>query len=128
MQFALAGIALRMRTTNLVNVIGNSADVIEEGRRPNSTPPPVAAIEKWMREKPVKLRGPKGGFIKTTPQGLKNAAYSIARAIGKRGIVSYYHSIIVKIIEIVKIQPLLQTELGVMIVIIVCVLTNTCRC
>jgi hypothetical protein len=63
------------------------ADIIEEGRKPNSRMPPVSAIEKWMREKPLKLRGPKGGFVKTTPQGLRSAAFAIARAIGKRGIV-----------------------------------------
>jgi hypothetical protein len=40
-----------------------------------------------MREKPLKLRGPKGGFVKTTPEGLRKAAYAIARSIGKRGIV-----------------------------------------
>jgi hypothetical protein len=66
------------------------ADVVEEGRKPNSKPPPVKKIMEWMEEKPVRLRGPKGGFVKTTPEGLRSAAFAIAKAIGKRGIVGIH--------------------------------------
>jgi hypothetical protein len=66
------------------------ADVIEEGRRAGATPPPVGAIMEWMKQKPVRLRGPKGGFIKTTPKGLRSAAFAIARAIGERGVVGIH--------------------------------------
>lgn len=67
------------------------ADVIEEGRRAGATPPPVGAIIEWMKQKPVRLRGPKGGFIKTTPNALRQAAYQIAQAIGRRGIVGIHY-------------------------------------
>ena len=43
---------------------------VESGRRPNSTPPPVAPIKKWTKQKGI-------------PEG---AAYAIAKSIGKKGI------------------------------------------
>jgi hypothetical protein len=71
---------------------GQYADVIEFGRKPNSKMPPVAAIEKWIRMKPLKLRNKQGEFIKSTESAIKSAAYNIARSIGKNGIVgiNYY--------------------------------------
>jgi hypothetical protein len=71
---------------------GQYADVIEFGRKPNSKMPPVAAIEKWIRMKPLKLRNKQGEFIKSTESAIKSAAYNIARSIGENGIVgiNYY--------------------------------------
>jgi hypothetical protein len=71
---------------------GQYADVIEFGRKPNSRMPPVSAIEKWIRMKPLKLRNRQGEFIKSTESAIKAAAYNIARSIGKKGIegINYY--------------------------------------
>jgi hypothetical protein len=71
---------------------GQYADVIEFGRKPNSKMPPVAAIEKWIRMKPLKLRNRQGEFIKSTESAIKSAAYNIARSIGEKGIegINYY--------------------------------------
>jgi hypothetical protein len=71
---------------------GQYADVIEFGRKPNSKMPPVSAIEKWIRMKPLKLRNKQGEFIKSTESAIKSAAYNIARSIGKKGIegINYY--------------------------------------
>ena len=67
------------------------ADVIEEGRRPNSKPPPPSEILKWMRQKNIRLRSG-GGFVKETEANRARAAEDIARKIGKYGItgVHYY--------------------------------------
>ena len=43
---------------------------VDEGRKPNSTPPPVAPIKEWCRQKGI-------------DEGL---AYAIAKGIGKNGI------------------------------------------
>jgi hypothetical protein len=71
---------------------GQYADVIEFGRRPGAKMPPVAAIEKWIRMKPLKLRNRQGEFIKSTESAIKSAAYNIARSIGEKGIegINYY--------------------------------------
>jgi len=71
---------------------GQYADVIEFGRRPGARMPPVAAIEKWIRMKPLKLRNRQGEFIKSTESAIKSAAYNIARSIGENGIegINYY--------------------------------------
>ena len=71
---------------------GQYADVIEFGRKPNSKMPPVSAIEKWIRMKPLKLRNRQGEFIKSTESAIKAAAYNIARSIGEKGIegINYY--------------------------------------
>lgn len=71
---------------------GQYADVIEFGRKPNSKMPPVSAIEKWIRMKPLKLRNRQGEFIKSTENAIKSAAYNIARSIGEKGIqgINYY--------------------------------------
>lgn len=65
-------------------------DIIEEGRKPNSRMPPIEPIMEWMRQKPVRLKGPKGGFIRTTPKAMRAAAFAIAKAIGERGIVGIH--------------------------------------
>lgn len=88
------------------------ADVIDKGRRPNRKQPPTEAILKWMKIKGIKLRDSNNKILKKQPvmklktvkvkakgkRKAKNvkratdsrwnaAAYNIARAIGKRGIV-----------------------------------------
>jgi hypothetical protein len=62
--------------------------VIHDGRRKGATPPPIAPIEKWMKERKLRPRSKDGGFIK-----VKNidswrhyVAGKIARKIGKDGI------------------------------------------
>ena len=75
---------------------GQYADVIEFGRKPNSKMPPVSAIEKWIRIKPLKLRNRQGEFIKSTESAIKSAAYAIAKSIGINGIegIHYYQEAI----------------------------------
>jgi hypothetical protein len=71
---------------------GKYADVIEFGRRPGAKMPPVSAIEKWLKLKPIKLRNRQGEFIKSTESAIKSAAYAIAKSIGEKGIqgINYY--------------------------------------
>lgn len=75
---------------------GKYADVIEFGRRAGAKMPPVAAIEKWIRLKPLKLRNRQGEFIKATESNIKSAAFAIAKSIGKNGIegINYYQEAI----------------------------------
>lgn len=73
------------------------ADPVEFGRGKNKTPPPVSAIEAWIKQKPIRLQDKKkGGFAKMTPQKIRSAAFAIARKIGKDGIepVRYYRDAI----------------------------------
>lgn len=65
----------------------NYFKVVNDGRKKGKMPP-VSAIENWMKVKPVRLRNEKG-FIKQTPEGIKRAAYQIARSIGKNGIEAF---------------------------------------
>lgn len=71
---------------------GKYADVIEYGRKPGAKMPPVAAIEQWIRIKPLKLRNRQGEFIKSTESKIKSAAFAMAMSIGKNGIegIGYY--------------------------------------
>ena len=75
---------------------GRYADVIEYGRKPGAKMPPVSAIEKWIRIKPLKLRNRQGEFIKSTESAIKSAAFAIAKSIGENGIegISYYQDAI----------------------------------
>jgi hypothetical protein len=75
---------------------GNYADVIEYGRRPGARMPPVAAIEQWIKLKPLKLRNRQGEFIKSTQSAIQSAAFAIAKSIGENGIegISYYQDAI----------------------------------
>lgn len=43
---------------------------VDQGRKPNSTPPPVAPIKEWCRQKGIEV----------------SAAYAIAKSIGENGI------------------------------------------
>ena len=58
---------------------------VEEGRRPGSMPP-SSAIAKWIKDKPIKLRGGKGKFIKKTQANINSAAFGIAMHIKTYGI------------------------------------------
>lgn len=51
-----------------------------------SKQPPISAIRKWMKDKPIRLRDAKGGFITQTEEGKDSAAFLIGRAIKKNGI------------------------------------------
>ena len=75
------------------------ADVIEEGRRPNSTPPPIAPILAWIKIKKIKLRNvdapnvmQRSQFKKraTKPKDKDDELLLVARrmsiSIGKKGI------------------------------------------
>lgn len=71
------------------------AVVINDGRGANKRPPPVKAIELWLRRKGWFTKGVKaaGSLLKKSARagaesidrGIKSAAFAIARAIGKRG-------------------------------------------
>lgn len=68
---------------------GEAADYIRfviEGRRKGAKMPPPQAIDKWMRQKPIRLREKGKGFVKDTPQARRQAAFLIARGISKNGI------------------------------------------
>ena len=68
--------------------------VVEEGRRAERTPPPIAPLEKWIRKKGIKVRktfinsnGQKvSQFVKRTDVNIKSAAIAMSKSIGKRGI------------------------------------------
>lgn len=59
-----------------------------------SKAPPIDAIRKWMRVKPVRLRTKSGQFIEQTESRLNSAAYGIAQGIKRNGIVGlkYYQT------------------------------------
>jgi hypothetical protein len=68
------------------------ADVIEQGRRPNRTPPPIEPIYQWMKQKNIRLQKPGGkGFDKQTDEKLRSVAYLISRKIGKYGITGIHY-------------------------------------
>ena len=81
----------------------NYADVIEKGRRPNSTPPPIEPIIRWMRGRSldtkgnevkgrgIRLQGKGGGFVKQTDAGIRSAAFLISRKIGRYGITGIHY-------------------------------------
>lgn len=75
------------------------ADVIEEGRRPNSTPPPIQPILAWIKLKKIRLRNVdsenvmrRSQFKKraTEPKDREDELLKVARrmsiSIGKKGI------------------------------------------
>jgi hypothetical protein len=68
------------------------ADVIEQGRRPNRTPPPIEPIYQWMKQKNIRLQKQGGkGFDKQTDEKLRSVAYLISRKIGKYGITGIHY-------------------------------------
>lgn len=58
---------------------------VEQGRKPGSMPP-TSAIAKWIKDKPIKLRGPKGKFKAKTQSNVNSAAFGIAMNIKSYGI------------------------------------------
>ena len=58
---------------------------VEEGRRPGRMPP-VSAIAKWIKEKPIKIRGADGKFKSKSKANINSAAFGIAKSIGEFGI------------------------------------------
>lgn len=62
--------------------------VINDGRRPGQRPPPVEALELWVRRKVRIERGDRSRNTQSTPTEAeaRGIAYAIARAIGARGI------------------------------------------
>ena len=75
------------------------ADVIEEGRRPNSTPPPIAPILAWIKLKGIRLRNVDASNVMHRSQFKKKAstkkeqkdelllmARRMSISIGKKGI------------------------------------------
>lgn len=77
------------------------ADIVEFGRRPGATPPPVDPIIKWMDTRKIKLRNSKNEFIKFSKESQRLAAEQIAWAIGKRGTpgILYYTTAIQEIMD-----------------------------
>lgn len=72
----------KARRTRLGAILRNDAPhaaVIEFGRRPGATPPPVDVIAKWVRRK-LGIKG-KGSRAR-----IRQVAFLIARAIGRRGL------------------------------------------
>lgn len=70
--------------------------------------PPVDAVLKWMKVKPVRLRNESGQFIKQTPSRLRSAAFLIARSIKEKGIegLRYY------VVALETIVPKYVEEMG----------------
>lgn len=70
--------------------------------------PPVDAVLKWMKVKPVRLRSESGQFIKQTPSRLRSAAFLIARSIKEKGIegLRYY------VVALETIVPKYVEEMG----------------
>lgn len=58
---------------------------VEYGRRPNKKRPPTEAIEKWIKQKPVRIRR-EGRIVKQTPELIAQTAYVMAKKIGEEGI------------------------------------------
>ena len=56
--------------------------IIDEGRKPSFKYPPLAAIEAWVRVKPIMFRDKSGKFSKGT---VKQRAFLIARSIKEKG-------------------------------------------
>ena len=54
---------------------------VDEGRKPDTIPPPIKPIEKWIKDKGLKFRDKKGRFISR-----KSSAFIVARSINRDGI------------------------------------------
>lgn len=91
------GFKIKASPTSLVTSFTSKeayGSVVEEGRRAGATPPPIAAIENWIRTKGIKPRKTVinsngqvvSSFVKKTPESIRSAAIAMSRSIGKRGI------------------------------------------
>jgi hypothetical protein len=58
------------------------AQIIDQGRKPSFSYPPLDAIKKWIRVKPVYFRDERGRFKKAS---LESKAFLIARSIKEKG-------------------------------------------
>lgn len=59
--------------------------VVDKGRNPGKMPP-VDAIKKWIRQKPLRLRDLKtGSFVKMTDKKVDSVAFAIATKMKKEG-------------------------------------------
>ena len=65
-------------------------DNVEYGRRAGAKQPPPSVLQRWIKIKPLKLRGAKGQFIKKNDKNIKGAAFVIGRSIAKKGIKPRY--------------------------------------
>lgn len=64
----------------------NYAPVVEYGRRKGAKMPPIDAIVKWMKIKPIRIRDKNGKIVKQTPSLIRSKAFTIARGIARNGI------------------------------------------
>lgn len=59
--------------------------VVDKGRNPGKMPP-VDAIKKWIRKKPLRLRDLKSGsFVKMTESKVESVAFAIAKKMKEEG-------------------------------------------
>lgn len=58
------------------------AEIIDQGRKPSFSYPPLSAIKKWIRIKPIYFRDERGRFKKGT---IDQKAFLIARSIKEKG-------------------------------------------
>jgi hypothetical protein len=77
------------------------ADIVEFGRRPGATPPPIDPIMEWMKVRKIRLRNSKNEFIKYSDEAQRNAAKRIAQAIGRNGTpgILYYTTALQEILD-----------------------------
>jgi len=80
---------------------GKYADIVEFGRRPGATPPPIDPIIEWMKVRKIRLRNAKNEFIKYSDEAQRNAAKRIAQAIGRNGTpgILYYTTALQEILD-----------------------------
>ena len=73
----------------ILDILGRKyLEVVDGGRGKGKTAPPVKKIEKWIKDKSgFRLRDNKGKFIPKNKTNIKRAAFSIAQAIKRKGIV-----------------------------------------
>ena len=78
---------------------------VDKGRRPGSKPPPVSKIMKWMDARGIKGRDKKTG--KFIPK--RQAAFMIARSIGKKGFRNQPTNVIKKAMDLVLRRKVTKT-------------------
>lgn len=76
------------------------AKYVEFGRRPNRKAPPMEDIKQWMKKKPIRVRR-NGRIVKQTNEVVEQAAWAIAKKIGRDGIpaLNYYEEAIQDTVE-----------------------------
>ena len=79
--------SMRYKRKNL-NITFSMADYgyyVDQGRKPG-TFPPVSAIRKWIKDKPVKPRDERGRFVRQTQSTMNSLAFLLGRSIKRFGI------------------------------------------